>query len=293
MQQAQLLDYNESENEKAFRYPVLRTTYVRETGAIRQDSVARALNEIFPFADLKCGHVNANGTDITLIYNGKTYRFEVINENVTSYIDTKKACGIYRNLEAADVSVFICNCGNFGSEDAKEILSDIPTLKVGWQELPSEYYPYYKKRDKVYRRRKSSKRSFRKLKEQLLKFLHKINFPLLMYIQYAITNRINIIITLTRLFRARIIRFASKIVCSILKTRLKSSLIDFVASVKSGLSEFAKYIQMKTQSASRSASRKIRKVEIYYRMCLGFLSSSSKFYASFVFLSYPNSFLRT
>ena len=210
----------------SLRYPVARTTYVRETGAIRQESIAKVFKEVFPFAEVTSGHVNANGTDITITCYGHTYKAEVFNEDEMSYIDAKRAYGTVRNLQNCDASMFFCNFGNFGSENAEKTLANTPTLRIGWQELKREHHAFYRKKDEVYKRRVSNEKSHQELKRQILSFLISINFPLLMYI---ISNT-NYIISKSRPLNARINpkmpeRFLELAPLDI-RNRLKSDIFD-------------------------------------------------------------------
>jgi basic membrane lipoprotein Med (substrate-binding protein (PBP1-ABC) superfamily) len=66
--------------------------------------VADIFREILPSAIVTTQHVNANGTDVTVECNGFKLKVEVINENITSYIDTKRAYSIVSNLKNSDAS---------------------------------------------------------------------------------------------------------------------------------------------------------------------------------------------
>jgi hypothetical protein len=221
------------------RYCCSRTEYAREVGDVRQNSVAKVFKELFPFADVKCGHVNANGTDITITYNGEIFRIEVINEDVSSYIDNKRAVSISTNLANSTQSLFICNHGNFGSSEAENIVYGIPTLRIGWQELPPKHHNFYKKKDDIYERRVSSKRSYRKLKQQILNFLILIKFKLLMYIKYSRTAISNKITTVFARIKPRINiinKISVKLALPSFKIRLKNCLLELKSAVKARFS---------------------------------------------------------
>jgi hypothetical protein len=225
---------SETSLEIPFRYPVARTEYVRATGKLRQEHVRDALTELFPFCQVSCGDVNANGTDITLTYNGKKYKFEVMNENKTSYIDENRAVRTLRNLDGAEWSAFICSHGNFNSEDAKGMFYGTPILRLGWQELCPKHHDFYRKQGKVYRRKSSSKKTFKLLKKQILLFLVKMKFPLLMYIHYSIIDSSNVIKKVHCSFKIKLASFSGKAPFSKLKVRLKDAVFSSKSDSMSG-----------------------------------------------------------
>jgi hypothetical protein len=134
--------------------------------------------------------------------------------------------------------MFICNYGNFGSAEAEAILYGTPTLTIGWQELTPKQHKFYKSKNEVYNRKVSSKRSYRKLKQQILDFLISIHFKLLMYIKYSrttISNQINSKIPNLKTRIINVILNILKIALLGFKSRLKRSVLGVKSSVKARL----------------------------------------------------------
>lgn len=159
---------------KTHNVPINRGIYCNEIGETREENISEVLETLLdsPVEDHK---VSENGADVTVLYHrGLSIGFEVTNENMGSYIDTKRAERMRKNLEPFDIKVVITSFDSM-TEKAEEILDGIPTFTIGFQTIPKKYYHQLKN---TFRRRLNSKRTLRKLRNSIISILHVLGVPL-------------------------------------------------------------------------------------------------------------------
>jgi len=113
-------------------------------------------------------------------------RIEVINEYKGSYIDIKRARRIRSNLRGTKAKLLILSFKTTISQpEVKRTLRNITKIYLGYQELPSEFYLFFKRNypDTLRFRKIANKSTLHKLKEQILGFLYAKHSDLLMYIK--------------------------------------------------------------------------------------------------------------
>lgn len=165
-------------------YPTSRTHYCRTVGDLREKRVLQVLKAIVPSTYQVTSHsdISVNGADISIFHKGKPIaKFEVINENGPSYIDSKRALSIRKNLKGVKFKGLICSHGNL-TREAKKILKNIPIHTLGFQTLPKPFHDYYSKINKVFKRKIANGNSLKLLKNSILSFLFKIGFIKHMYV---------------------------------------------------------------------------------------------------------------
>jgi len=159
------------------RYPVSRKEYSNTLGKLREDRVKHIFEELLHRHlgfEVITHHVNGNGPDLVIKHNGKVIsKFEIMNENVSSYIDVKRAHRFRNNLRGVRCKGIICSHKNSvtKNKEAKRILKDIPIIEVGFQTLPESFYAFYKKRGKTFKRRIANDESLESLKDKILSFI--------------------------------------------------------------------------------------------------------------------------
>ena len=167
-----------------YKYPVTRTSYCIDVGDLREKRILQILKALLPSNYQVVSHsdVSANGTDIKILHHGKSLaKFEISNEDLPSYIDSKRALCIRKNLRHAKYKALICSHGNL-TREAKKILKNIPILRLGFQTLPESFHAFYSKISKVFKRKIANEKSFKLLKNSILSFLFKIGFIKHMYV---------------------------------------------------------------------------------------------------------------
>ena len=176
-------------SDKGFKYPASRLVYNTLVGEIRENRILKAIKTILPNHFKVGSHkVNVNGPDICISHNGKTVaKFEILNENTSSYIDKKRALRIRKNLKGVLYKGLICS--HLSSiNGVKKIMKNIPVLAVGFQTLPSNFHRFYQNRNQIFKRKIADSRSFKLLKNCILSFFFKIGLVELMYIPNTLTN---------------------------------------------------------------------------------------------------------
>jgi len=170
-------------------YPTNRSNYCFYTGELGENVITNVIRDILPNIDIPYHRVTVNGSDIRIFYDGKLIgKFEVLNLDSKSYINSKRALSIKQNLKGVKYKGVICSFFNATSR-AKEILKNIPICTIGFQLLPSKFHQYYAMLNKVHHRRIASIRSLKMLKNTLKSFFCRIGLNLLMY---ASRSRISI-----------------------------------------------------------------------------------------------------
>lgn len=166
-----------------YKYPSTRTSFCRTVGSIRESRTIQVLKAVLPSSyQISFHNVSANGTDIKIFHESKSLaKFEIINEDFSSYIDKKRALSIRKNLRGVLYKGLICSHGNL-TKEAKKILKNIPILRIGFQTLPKSFHAFYSKINKVYKRKIANEKSLKLLKNSILSFLFKIGFLKHMYV---------------------------------------------------------------------------------------------------------------
>lgn len=175
-----------------FKYPASRLVYNTLVGEIRENRILKAIKAILPNHFKVSSHkVNVNGPDICISHNGKTVaKFEILNENTSSYIDKKRALRIRKNLKGVLYKGLICS--HLSSiNGVKKILKNIPVLVLGFQTLPHNFHKFYQDRNQIFKRKIANSRSFKLLKNLILGFFYAIGFSLPMYMLVYKTNTNN------------------------------------------------------------------------------------------------------
>jgi hypothetical protein len=183
-------------NIKFLKYPISRLEYSFHTGELGEYAIRTIIKDILSNIDIPEHNVKVNGSDIQIFYNGKLIgKFEVLNLDSKSYINSKRAKSIRENLKNVKYKGLICSFFNATSK-AKKILKNIPICKIGFQLLPSKFHQYYTRLNKVHHRRIANNRSLKQLKNTLKSFFHRIGLDLLMYVSRISRTRISVSNTL-------------------------------------------------------------------------------------------------
>jgi hypothetical protein len=171
-------------------YPTSRTHYCRSLGDLREKRILQILKALLPSNYQVVSHsdVSANGTDIKILHHDKSLaKFEIINEDLPSYIDSKRAFCIRKNLRRVKYKALVCSHGNL-TREAKKILKNIPILKLGFQSLPKQFHVFYSKINQISKRKIANSRSLKLVKNLILAFLFKIGFSMHMYVAHNKSN---------------------------------------------------------------------------------------------------------
>jgi hypothetical protein len=151
-------------------------------GQLGEDIVSTTIRDILPSFSIPVHDITVNGSDIKIFYDGRLIgKFEVLNFNSSSYIDSKRALSIKENLKGIKYKGLICSFYNATSK-ANRILRNIPKCAIGFQLLPSKFHQYYVRLNKVHHRRIANRRSLKVLKNILKSFFLRIGLDLLMYV---------------------------------------------------------------------------------------------------------------
>jgi hypothetical protein len=179
-------DTNSAQNEHS-RYPVCRTVYCKVVGETREKEIKRVFEELG--FNVINHSVNQNGPDIILVDKKRNIvaLFEVINENIGSILDKKRAISMRQNLKGVKYKGIICNHGNF-TKEAKRILKNIPICLIGFQSLQKPFYDWFNERNNTYKRKITNEKSFNQIKNRVLDFLDRIELTPPMYINNDICN---------------------------------------------------------------------------------------------------------
>jgi hypothetical protein len=164
------------------KYPVKRRSYCESVGDAGQRTVKEALKMLGCQVTM-AKSVHANNVDIIFYRDGKIGALEVFNEDANrSYISTKRASGMRRNLRGFKYKGVVCNEGLTKSSETRRIIKNIPFLKLGFQILPRRFYDFFNKRRELFHRKIDSRNTLKHVKNALEGFLVKIGFTLPMYI---------------------------------------------------------------------------------------------------------------
>jgi hypothetical protein len=191
-QASEIKDYH---NIKVLKYPVNRLEYCFHVGKLAEETITTIVKNILPYTEIPYHNVVVNGSDLKIYYDGKLIaKFEILNFDSRSYINSKRALSIKQNLKGVKYKGVICSFFNATSR-AKEILKNIPICTIGFQLLPSKFHQYYARLNKVYRRKIANNRSLKQLKNTLKSFFCRIGLNLLMYVsrtRISISDTINL-----------------------------------------------------------------------------------------------------
>ena len=188
MSQETCVDINSTNLNLSRLYPTDRSTYCLYIGQLGEDIVSTTIRDILPSFSIPVHDITVNGSDIKIFYDGRLIgKFEVLNFNSSSYIDSKRALSIKENLKGIKYKGLICSFYNATSK-ARKILKNIPVCSIGFQLLPKEFHQFYTKQNRVHHRRIASIRTLKMLKNTLKSFFHRIGLDLLMYVS---TNEIS------------------------------------------------------------------------------------------------------
>ena len=173
------------------KYPTSRLEYSFHTGELAENVITTIVKNILPYTEIPYHNVVVNGSDLKIYYHGKLLaKFEILNFDSNSYINSKRALSIKQNLKGVKYKGVICSFFNATSR-AKEILKNIPVCTIGFQLLPSKFHQYYVRLNKVHHRRIANNRSLKQLKNTLKSFFHRIGLDLLMYVSRISRTRIS------------------------------------------------------------------------------------------------------
>jgi uncharacterized alkaline shock family protein YloU len=173
------------------KYPTSRLEYSFHTGELAENVITTIVKNILPYTEIPYHNVVVNGSDLKIYYHGKLLaKFEILNFDSRSYINSKRALSIKQNLKGVKYKGVICSFFNATSR-AKEILKNIPVCTIGFQLLPSKFHQYYVRLNKVHHRRIANNRSLKQLKNTLKSFFHRIGLDLLMYVSRISRTRIS------------------------------------------------------------------------------------------------------
>jgi hypothetical protein len=171
------------------KYPTSRTEYAFHTGELGEYAIRTIIKDILSNIDIPEHNVKVNGSDIQIFYNGKLMgKFEVLNLDSKSYMNSKRALSIKQNLKGVKYKGVICSFFNATSK-AKKILKNIPVCTIGFQLLPSKFHQYYARLNKVHHRKIANNKSLKQLKNTLKSFFHRIGLDLLMYVSRTSRSR--------------------------------------------------------------------------------------------------------
>lgn len=169
------------------KYPTTRQEYTQHVGALQEEIVAEIVRDLIEqISDsswkLLPHEMNSNGSDIEIRHRGKTIgKFEVMNEDLGSYINKARAEGIRKNLAGVRYKGLIHNHIST-IRKVKETLKNTPTYQLGFQTLPEEYFNFYLKENSVFKRKIDCRKTRKLLKKKILAFFKEIGLLELMYI---------------------------------------------------------------------------------------------------------------
>jgi hypothetical protein len=177
------------------KYPTSRIEYTFHTGELGEYAIRTIIKDLLSNIDILEHNVKVNGSDIQIFCNGKLIgKFEVLNFNSSSYIDSKRASSIKENLKGVKYKGLICSFYNATSK-ANRILRNIPKCTIGFQLLPSKFHEFYTKLNRVRHRKIANDRSLKELKNTIKSFFYRIGLDLLMYVsrtRISVSNTLNL-----------------------------------------------------------------------------------------------------